>query len=182
MAEAEAAVQKARAIQQQSAQTIRVGSSFLNPGNVLIDLWNRISPAPTEYRFKIVPYDDNHQKILSVVSSLGKTMDFMVGSFNSAQMLRLSRFCQLGEYRLCIAVPRNHRLAGKERLSLHDLHGERLVAVKSGDTLQLDRLREAPLPAVVPIPGISGNTGLGLRQVKRSVEQAVGSDILANES
>ena len=30
--------------------------------------------------------------------------------------------------------------------------------------------------------GISGNTGLGLRQVKRSVEQAVGSDILANES
>ena len=40
----------------------------------------------------------------------------------------------------------------------------------------------APLPAVVPIPGISGNTGLGLRQVKRSVEQAVGSDILANES
>ena len=47
---------------------------------------------------------------------------------------------------------------------------------------ELDRLREAPLPAVVPIPGISGNTGLGLRQVKRSVEQAVGSDILANES
>ena len=41
---------------------------------------------------------------------------------------------------------------------------------------ELDRLREAPLP------GISGNTGLGLRQVKRSVEQAVGSDILANES
>ena len=47
---------------------------------------------------------------------------------------------------------------------------------------ELDRLREAPLPAVVPIPGISGNTGLGLRQVKRSVEQAVSSDILANES
>ena len=119
-----------------------MGSSFLNPGNVLIDLWNRVSPAPGEYRFKIVPYDDDHQKILSVVSSLGKTMDFMVGSFNSAQMLRLSRFCQLGEYRLCVAVPRNHRLAGREMLSLNDLHGERLVAVKQGDTLQLDRLRE----------------------------------------
>lgn len=142
MAESEAAVQNARAIQQQSIKTIRVGSSFLNPGNVLIDLWNRIGPNPTEYRFKIVPYDDDHQKILSVVSSLGKTMDFMVGSFNSAQMLRLSRFFQLGEYKLCIAVPRNHRLAGKATLSLNDLHGERLVAVKSGDTLQLDRLRE----------------------------------------
>lgn len=47
---------------------------------------------------------------------------------------------------------------------------------------ELERLRERPLPAVVPIPGIYGNTGMGLQQVKRSEEQAVGSDILANES
>ena len=47
---------------------------------------------------------------------------------------------------------------------------------------ELEGLRERPLPAVVPIPGIYGNTGMGLQQVKRSVEQAVGSDILANES
>ena len=46
----------------------------------------------------------------------------------------------------------------------------------------IGRLRERPLPAVVPIPGISGNTGMGLEQVKRSVEQAVGSNILENES
>ncbi|CCX36763.1 aTP synthase subunit F [Clostridium sp. CAG:1013] len=47
---------------------------------------------------------------------------------------------------------------------------------------ELERLRERPLPAVVPIPGLSGNTGMGMAMVKRSVEQAVGSDILANES
>ncbi len=47
---------------------------------------------------------------------------------------------------------------------------------------ELERLRELPLPAVVPIPGLSGNTGMGMAMVKRSVEQAVGSDILANES
>ena len=47
---------------------------------------------------------------------------------------------------------------------------------------EIGRLRERPLPAVVPIPGISGNTGMGLEQVKRSVEQAVGSNILENES
>ncbi|HIT31355.1 MAG TPA: LysR family transcriptional regulator [Candidatus Enterenecus stercoripullorum] len=142
VAQSEDAVRQARAIQQRGAKTIRIGSSFLNPGNVLIELWNRLSPDPAEYRFKIVPYDDDHQKILSVVASLGKTMDFMVGSFNSQQMLNISRFYQLGQYRLCIAVPRNHPLASKERLSLSDLHGERLIVVKSGDTLQLDRLRE----------------------------------------
>ena len=41
---------------------------------------------------------------------------------------------------------------------------------------EIVRLRERPLPAVVPIPG------MGLEQVKRSVEQAVGSNILENES
>lgn len=34
------------------------------------------------------------------------------------------------------------------------------------------------LPAIIEIPGVSGNTGNGVRGVKKSVEQAVGSDIL----
>ena len=46
---------------------------------------------------------------------------------------------------------------------------------------ELERYREAPLPAVIPIPGVQGNTGMGIAQVKKSVEQAVGSDIIFNE-
>lgn len=38
--------------------------------------------------------------------------------------------------------------------------------------------REASLPAIIPIPGVSGNTGIGIAQVKKSVEKAVGSDII----
>ena len=34
------------------------------------------------------------------------------------------------------------------------------------------------MPAIVPIPGVYGNTGSGIASVKKSVEQAVGSDIL----
>ena len=37
---------------------------------------------------------------------------------------------------------------------------------------------ESLLPAVIPIPGISGNNGFGIAQVKKSVERAVGSDII----
>ncbi len=33
-------------------------------------------------------------------------------------------------------------------------------------------------PAIILIPGISGNTGAGIENVKATVEQAVGSDIL----
>ena len=47
---------------------------------------------------------------------------------------------------------------------------------------ELDHYRSAPLPAIIPIPGISGNTGMGVQMVKKSVEQAVGSDIIFNET
>ena len=140
--ESEDAVQKARIIEQRAMKTIRIGSSFLNPGKVLIDLWNKVNPYSTEYRFKIVPYDDGHDQILSVVQSLGNKIDFMVGSFNSRQMLSISDFYELGQYRLCVAVPKNHRMASRAKLSLKDLHGEHLITVKDGDTLQLDEFRE----------------------------------------
>jgi|GEM_PF-12023 len=43
---------------------------------------------------------------------------------------------------------------------------------------QIDRFRESMLPAIIQIPGVKGNTGKGIESVHKSVEQAVGSDIL----
>ena len=43
---------------------------------------------------------------------------------------------------------------------------------------EIEKYREAILPAVILIPGVSGNTGAGVQEVKKSVEKAVGSDIL----
>lgn len=43
---------------------------------------------------------------------------------------------------------------------------------------ELNRYRTTLLPAIIPIPGVSGNTGIGIKMVKKSVEQAVGSDII----
>jgi V/A-type H+-transporting ATPase subunit F len=46
--------------------------------------------------------------------------------------------------------------------------------------LEIDRYVTNYLPAIIPIPGVSGNTGKGMRNVKKSVERAVGSDIIFN--
>ena len=46
---------------------------------------------------------------------------------------------------------------------------------------EIEKCRSQKFPAVIPIPGIAGNTGAGMRAVKKSVEQAVGSDIIFNE-
>ncbi|WRS26296.1 V-type ATP synthase subunit F [Oscillospiraceae bacterium MB08-C2-2] len=43
---------------------------------------------------------------------------------------------------------------------------------------EIEKHSGALLPAVIPIPGVSGNTGAGIRRVKKMVEQAVGSDII----
>lgn len=47
---------------------------------------------------------------------------------------------------------------------------------------EIDRYREKLLPAIILIPGVSGNTGKGIQAVKKSVEQAVGSDIIFNNN
>ena len=43
---------------------------------------------------------------------------------------------------------------------------------------QIDKYKEKSTPAIILIPGIIGNTGMGLYNVKRTIEKAVGSDIL----
>lgn len=43
---------------------------------------------------------------------------------------------------------------------------------------EIDKYKEQVIPAIIQIPGVSGNTGSGVASVKKSVEQAVGSDIL----
>ena len=43
---------------------------------------------------------------------------------------------------------------------------------------EVAKFRSRMTPAIIPIPGVAGNTGSGVQAVKQSVEKAVGSDIL----
>lgn len=45
---------------------------------------------------------------------------------------------------------------------------------------EIKKLEDTMLPAVIPIPGVKGNNGIGIRRLKDSVERAVGSDIIFN--
>lgn len=45
---------------------------------------------------------------------------------------------------------------------------------------EIKKREDAMLPAVIPLPGVKGNTGAGIRRLHESVERAVGSDILFN--
>lgn len=42
----------------------------------------------------------------------------------------------------------------------------------------ISRYKTETLPAIIPIPGATGSTGLGMRNVRANVEKAIGADIL----
>lgn len=70
----------------------------------------------------------------------------------------------------------------KIRAMVEENYGVIFITEKLASQIEseLDQYRELPLPAIILIPGIDGNTGLGMRNVSKSVEQAVGSDILSD--
>lgn len=45
---------------------------------------------------------------------------------------------------------------------------------------EINQYKTNIIPAIIVIPGVSGNTGVGMSNVKKLVEQAVGSDIIFN--
>lgn len=42
----------------------------------------------------------------------------------------------------------------------------------------IDKYKDDRFPAIIPIPGNQGSLGIGMMSVKKSVERAVGADIL----
>lgn len=48
----------------------------------------------------------------------------------------------------------------------------------SSMTAEIDKYRESRLPAIIPVPDRNGSSGMGMENLKKSVERAVGADIL----
>lgn len=70
------------------------------------------------------------------------------------------------------------------RRTLHELaRGEYAIVYlteqyAAGMQAELERYKDALTPAIILIPGKEGSLGIGMANVKRAVERAVGADIL----
>lgn len=121
--------------------TFYVGTSLLNPAKPFMDLWYRINQDFPEYKLHLVPFEDNHDGILSEIEKLGEKFDFLIGVCDSKEWLSRCSFLPLGQYKKMIAVSRDHRLAGKSSLNPEDLYGETLMMVRRGDSGTNDFIR-----------------------------------------
>lgn len=124
-----------------SSTTFCVGTSLLNPAKPFMDYWYKVNKDFPEYKLHIVPFEDNHEGILAEIAMLGEKFDFLIGVCDSKAWLNLCNMLPLGKYKKMIAVPLEHRLAGKSMIEIEDLYGETLMMVKRGDSSVNDFLR-----------------------------------------
>lgn len=134
-------IDSARRAMEAESRIFRVGTSLLNPARPFMDLWYRVGQRFPDYKLQLVPFEDDHDGILGEIAALGEKFDFLLGVCDSRLWLGKCSFLSLGRCRKLVAVPRDHRLAGRERLRITDLYGETLMMVKEGDSAGNDRIR-----------------------------------------
>lgn len=124
-----------------TSRVFRVGTSLLNPARPFMDLWYRVGQQFPDYSLQLIPFEDDHTGILAEIGALGDKFDFLMAVCDSALWLGKCNMLPLGRCQKMVAVPRDHRLAGRKRLSISDLYGETLMMVKEGDSAGNDRIR-----------------------------------------
>lgn len=134
-------ISAAKAALYANGNTFSIGTSLLNPAKPFMDLWYRVNKDFPEYKLHLVPFEDNHEGILSEIEKLGEKFDFLIGVCDSKEWLARCNFLQLGRYRKMIAVSREHRLAEKSCIDIEDLYGETLMMVRRGDSGTNDFIR-----------------------------------------
>lgn len=136
------AVEAARAKTYADNTTFCVGTSLLNPAKPFMDIWYKVNNYFPNYKLHLVPFDDNHEGIVSTIENLGIEFDFLFGVCDSKIWLSKCNFLPLGKYKKMVAVAAEHPLAKKEKISIEDLYGQTLMMVKRGDSYANDRIRD----------------------------------------
>lgn len=134
------AIARAQAQMDAEKMVFRVPTSLLNPCKPFMELWNQVNDRFPQCKIQIVPFEDNHESILSVIEQLGDRFDFITGVCDSKKWLSKCSFLPLGTYKKCVSMSANHRLAKRKRLKISDLYGETLIMVKPGDSPANDRM------------------------------------------
>lgn len=138
----EKAVDRAGKLAKGEEYKIRVGTSLLNPCKPFMDIWNKVNDKFSQFKIEIIPFEDNNESIISVIEKIGNKFDFIVGVCDSAQWLKRCSFYEIGKCKMCLAVAGSHPLADKKVFSLDDIHGEKLMMIKRGDSFINDLIRD----------------------------------------
>ena len=134
---------RARNAMKEEGELVRIGTSPMTPASVLVELWPRLHEHDPNMKFQLIPFDNTPENAREILGNLGTNIDVIAGIFDDT-MLKL-RQCAGTEIRkepICCAVSVRHPLAAKDRLSIQDLYGERLLLMHRNWSSYVDRMRD----------------------------------------
>ena len=136
-------VTRARNAVQETDNVIRIGTSAMTPAQVLVDLWPKVQRFCPDIKFQLVPFENTPENAREILGNLGRNIDVVAGIFDET-MLRLRQCAglELSREPICCAVSVHHRLAQKDKLTLDDLYGEKLMLMHQDWSHYVDLLRD----------------------------------------
>ena len=134
------AVEAARQIASDEYCSIRVGTSLFSPCTSLLEIWNQIGEKYPKYRLSIVSFNDDAENMKRIFRTIGQDFDIMVRICDVINWKSHFRFLELGKSKICLFVPRSHRLASKERIRPEDLYGEKVAIIREGTSALIDEV------------------------------------------
>lgn len=136
-------VARAKAAMLDGNHILRIGTSPMTPGQFLMELWPKIHVLCPQMQFKLVPFENTPETAREILKNMGQNIDLVAGMFDDVSLaLWQCHALQISTEPLCCAVSLHHPLAAKERLSMADLHGEKLMLIRRGWNTYIDRLRD----------------------------------------
>ncbi|KFI96860.1 LysR family transcriptional regulator [Bifidobacterium stellenboschense] len=113
-----------------NSASVRLGVSMLRPGCRILDLWQRDAGKHTDIRLELVSMPDDSEAINDIIAHLGEDIDLISTAFDAGYWDGACNTLALDSEPLCVAVPRDHALARRARLTLDDLEGTRIRILK----------------------------------------------------
>lgn len=136
-------VTRAKNAMQEGDNVIRIGTSPMTPAGVLVELWPKIHELCPEIKFQLIPFENTPENAREILKNLGQNIDVVAGIFDDTMLnLRNCDGFEISRQPICCAVSIHHRLADKNRLTIQDLYGERLMLMNRNWSHYVDVLRD----------------------------------------
>ena len=137
-----AVLRRARELDAPRQTVIRVGVSLMNPANFLLEQWGKAARDYPGIRLEIVPFEDSVSDFSPVLGLLGEQFDVISCPYDTNLWGERCETFHLQDLPLCVACAKSHPLAGRQRLTFRDLHGQTLWLAPRGQSRGQDRLRD----------------------------------------
>lgn len=134
---------RAKNAMQEGDNVIRIGTSPMTPAQILVELWPKIHALCPEIKFQLVPFENTPENAREILKNLGQNIDVVAGIFDDTMLnVRSCAGFEISRQPLCCAVSIHHRLANKNKLTVQDLYGEKLMLMHRDWSHYVDLLRD----------------------------------------